>query len=171
MIFFEVNFQITYSATYQQIHDIADKQNCKISPERSFLMFVALKCFGHENGFKTNQPMQSKILLEKDDWHSILSKFDDHQFSIHAMGEGENVFVNPSISFFERCKSFSETRQNVSHNNSRKLQQQPVSLNDTDITDKDDPFGKRGFQDNDSFHPDSSLKIKMMIKDSHHFFQ
>ena len=37
-----------------------------MSPGKSFLMFVALKCFGHKNELKTNQPMQYNITAVHD---------------------------------------------------------------------------------------------------------
>ena len=45
----------------EQLHNISTKNNLKLAPQKSFFMLLKVKFLGHEIGYNTIEPIQSKI--------------------------------------------------------------------------------------------------------------
>ena len=81
---------------------------------------------------------------QKDDCHPILADYGNDQFSIRINDKGEHVIIKPLDSFsFKAVKLFQQQYKPPLKQNNKTLLQQSTVLNDTDITDFDDPINKR----------------------------
>ena len=81
---------------------------------------------------------------KKDDCYPILSDVGNDQFSIHTKDKGGNIIFKTLDSFFvEPGKSFQSNFKNQSRQRTKIFLRKSAILNDTDITDNDDPIEKR----------------------------
>ena len=96
---------------------------------------------------------------QKDDCHPILADFGNDQFSFRNIDK-ENIISKPvNSSSFEAVKPFQSQYKKPIKRNTRTLLKQSAFLNDTDITDTDDPIEKVIPQEDDPFSFDLSLNI------------
>ena len=92
-----------------------------------------------------------------DDFHFDLSDFGNDHFSTRSNDTGENIIIKPLKSFsVEAVKTFESLYEKPTEKNTKTLLQHSAILDDTEITDKDNPNEKK---DNYSFSPDLSLNI------------
>ena len=81
---------------------------------------------------------------QRDDFHLDLSDFGNDHFSIRSNDKGENIIIKPLKAFsVEAVKPFQSHYKKPTEKNTKTLLQHSAILDDTDITDKDNPIEKK----------------------------
>ena len=121
-----------------QLHQLKHKQ---LPPQIEFAVMNQTNQSHPVHYLVTHETVQ---LSQKDDCHSISADYGNDQFSIRNNNKGEDVIVKPLDSFsFKAVKPFQQQYKPPVKKNNKTLLQQSTVLNDTDITNTDDPVNKR----------------------------
>ena len=95
---------------------------------------------------------------QKYDWHTVLADFRKGQFSIGVFEERDNIIIKALDSLsFKAVKRLQCQHKKPTIKITKTILQKSASLNDTDITDNDDPIEKKIPQNVAPFSFDLSL--------------
>ena len=121
-----------------QLNELKHKQ---LPPQIEFAVMNQANQIHHVHYLVKHETVQP---LQKDDCHPILADYGNDQLSVRINNKGEDVIVKPLDSFsFKAVKLFQQQYKPPVKKNNKTLLQQSTVLNDTDITDFDDPVKKK----------------------------
>ena len=105
------------------------------------------------------------LLSRKDDSHLILTDFTNDQFSLRISGKGDNIIIEPLVSFSsDAVKIFPSQKTKPIKRNTKTLPHFYATLNVNDFTVNDDPIKDRIPKDDNVFRPGSSLTPGLITK-------